>query len=106
MRQLALLLIRCYQRTISPDHGLLRLLFVDGCCRFVPSCSAYAHRAVARHGLLYGARLAAWRLARCHPWSAGGFDPVPEPSDATRQRNPSARELASLALALDRDGES
>jgi uncharacterized protein len=46
-------------------------------CRFTPGCSEYAVEALARHGALRGAALAARRLLRCNPWNAGGFDPVP-----------------------------
>lgn len=63
--------IRSYQVTLSQVLG--------GCCRFVPSCSAYAAEAVARHGALRGGWLAAWRLARCHPLCRGGLDQVPAP---------------------------
>jgi uncharacterized protein len=55
---------------------LLSQLFA-GSCRFVPSCSEYAREAVARHGALKGAWLAARRLARCHPAGSFGLDPVP-----------------------------
>lgn len=47
-------------------------------CRHFPSCSSYAEEAVRRHGLKSGVRLSLRRLARCHPWGTGGFDPVPE----------------------------
>jgi putative membrane protein insertion efficiency factor len=63
-------LIRVYQLTISPLLGPR--------CRFTPGCSAYAMEAIARHGPLKGAALAAARIARCHPWGGSGFDPVPE----------------------------
>jgi uncharacterized protein len=63
-------LIRVYQWTLSPMLGAR--------CRFYPSCSCYAHEAIERHGALAGAWLAAKRLSRCHPLSAGGYDPVPE----------------------------
>jgi putative membrane protein insertion efficiency factor len=50
---------------------------VGGFCRYEPSCSRYAEQAVARYGALVGARLAAMRLLRCHPFHPGGYDPVP-----------------------------
>ena len=64
--------IRLYQLTLA--------YFFVGACRFEPSCSAYAAEAVARHGALRGSVLAAHRLCRCGPWTAGGYDPVPAPS--------------------------
>lgn len=66
----ALLLIRGYQRFISPLSGRH--------CRFYPSCSCYAHTAIAQYGCLRGGWMALRRLARCHPFSEGGIDPVPE----------------------------
>lgn len=50
---------------------------LGGHCRFLPSCSLYADEALARHGALAGLRLILRRLARCHPFHPGGFDPVP-----------------------------
>ena len=64
-----LLLITIYQTAISPLLGPR--------CRFYPSCSSYAAQAVSEFGVLRGSLLAVRRLARCHPFSAGGFDPVP-----------------------------
>ena len=69
MRHLVALLIRLYQWTVSPLLGPV--------CRFHPSCSQYALEAVLRFGVLRGSALAIGRLARCHPWHPGGFDPVP-----------------------------
>jgi len=69
MKQLLLLLIKIYQFFISPLTGQN--------CRFYPSCSAYAVEAVQKHGSLKGSLLAAKRILRCHPFHAGGFDPVP-----------------------------
>jgi putative membrane protein insertion efficiency factor len=63
------LLIRGYQLLVSPLLGPR--------CRFYPSCSQYALEAVQRHGTLRGSLLALRRLARCHPWHPGGYDPVP-----------------------------
>ena len=62
-------LIRGYQLTLSPWLG--------ECCRFHPSCSHYAMEAVGTHGAVKGSWLAARRVCRCHPFNAGGFDPVP-----------------------------
>ena len=69
MRRAALLLIRLYQWTVSPLLGPR--------CRFYPSCSQYALEACERFGVLRGGWLTLARLARCHPWHPGGFDPVP-----------------------------
>jgi len=68
-QQLLALLIRGYQRLLSP--------LLPPSCRFHPSCSQYALEAIHRHGALKGSWLAVRRLARCHPFNAGGFDPVP-----------------------------
>ena len=69
LTRLAVLVIRGYQRLLSP-------LF-PGTCRYSPSCSEYAARALLTHGLVRGARYAVARVLRCHPWCDGGYDPVP-----------------------------
>jgi putative membrane protein insertion efficiency factor len=76
LKYLILLLIRGYQRTLSPDHGWGRLLYPKAGCKFYPSCSEYAHQSISTHGLLVGVGLSLKRLGHCHPWSQGGFDPV------------------------------
>ena len=67
-REVAVAPICAYQRVISPLLGPR--------CRYAPSCSEYAVQAISEYGILRGLVLAAWRLLRCHPWSAGGLDPV------------------------------
>jgi putative membrane protein insertion efficiency factor len=66
--QLALTILRMYKRWISP--------MLPRACRFYPTCSEYMLDAIEKHGLLRGAGLGLRRLSRCHPFHAGGFDPV------------------------------
>ncbi len=77
MKRLLILLLKGYQRTLSPDHGLLRASFPHGVCRYHPTCSEYALQAIERHGTWRGSQLALKRISRCHPAAAGGSDPVP-----------------------------
>jgi len=69
MKRLALGLIRLYQLTLSP--------VMLPSCRFAPSCSQYTYEAIAKHGFFKGVWLGVRRLARCHPFREGGYDPVP-----------------------------
>jgi len=69
MRWFVLKSIRFYQYAISP-------LF-PSCCRYVPTCSAYAYEAVQKYGVFRGLFLALRRILRCHPFHRGGYDPVP-----------------------------
>lgn len=62
-------IIRFYRYFIGPQ--------LPPACRFLPSCSVYAEEALRAHGTLQGGWLATKRLCRCHPWNAGGIDPVP-----------------------------
>lgn len=71
LKRLLVLCIRGYQLLLSPLLG--------SNCRFTPSCSHYAIDALASHGVLRGMWLSVKRIARCHPWHPGGYDPVPEP---------------------------
>ena len=69
MKYLLIGLLKVYRAVISPLYGNV--------CKYYPSCSAYALEAVTVHGSLRGTWLAARRLASCHPWSLGGYAPVP-----------------------------
>jgi putative membrane protein insertion efficiency factor len=69
MKYVLVALIVLYQKLLSP--------WLPPSCRYTPSCSQYAKEALLKHGLLRGLLLAVKRLARCHPFHAGGYDPVP-----------------------------
>ncbi|MBV9867169.1 MAG: membrane protein insertion efficiency factor YidD [Abitibacteriaceae bacterium] len=68
--RIALTLIRFYQRYISP--------LTPPACRFYPTCSHYTYQAIERFGIWRGAWLGFCRICKCHPFHAGGCDPVPE----------------------------
>ena len=70
MKFLFILLIRIYQKIISP-------LF-PGSCRFSPTCSQYAVEAIKNHGTIKGLYLGTKRILKCNPWGGCGYDPVPE----------------------------
>lgn len=69
MKYLLIGLLKLYRAIISPLYGPV--------CKYYPSCSAYALEAVTVHGAVKGTFLSTKRLASCHPWSLGGYDPVP-----------------------------
>jgi hypothetical protein len=69
MRRVLILFVRGYQVSLSP--------LLPASCRYFPSCSAYAIEALERHGAFKGSWLAIKRIARCHPFRPGGYDPVP-----------------------------
>jgi uncharacterized protein len=74
MKKIMLKLIRIYQKTISPDHGL----FTSGTlrCRFYPSCSEYCYQVIEKRGIFKGVVAGIYRIIRCNPWSSGGTDMV------------------------------
>jgi putative membrane protein insertion efficiency factor len=83
MKQLLILAVRFYQAALSPLKPLVG--GTSACCRYSPSCSAYAIEALRRHGAARGGIMAARRILRCHPWGAFGHDPVPQHSTANRK---------------------
>ena len=78
MRTVLVLLIRVYQRLVSPLIGPR--------CRFYPSCSQYAAEAIQKHGAIRGIALALARQMRCHPWHPGGVDHVPDRVPSSLER--------------------
>ncbi|MBE6549103.1 MAG: membrane protein insertion efficiency factor YidD [Ruminococcaceae bacterium] len=70
MKYVCAWLIRLYQKFLSP-------LKRNPCCRFTPTCSAYALEAFMKRGFFVGFGLTVWRILRCNPFCAGGYDPVP-----------------------------
>ncbi|MBI1759964.1 MAG: membrane protein insertion efficiency factor YidD [Acidobacteria bacterium] len=68
MRYLAIAVLKLYQLTLSP--------LLPPACRFFPTCSSYTLEAIEKYGFWKGGWLGLWRLAHCHPFCAGGYDPV------------------------------
>ena len=68
MKKVLMSLIKFYQKRISP--------LKKPCCRFYPTCSAYALEAIEKKGALKGSAMAIWRILRCNPFNKGGYDPV------------------------------
>ena len=70
MKYVMIALVKFYRKYISP--------LKPPCCRFTPTCSAYAIEAFQKRGFFIGFALTVWRILRCNPFSKGGYDPVPE----------------------------
>ena len=70
MKRVMIAIVRWYQKYISP--------YKPSCCRFTPTCSAYAVEAFEKRGFFMGFLLTVWRILRCNPFCKGGYDPVPE----------------------------
>lgn len=84
MKYVLIGLLKAYRLIISPLYGNV--------CRYYPSCSTYALRAVSVHGAVKGSWLAARRLLSCHPWAPGGYEPVPgTPEHAEEMREQAAK---------------
>ncbi len=78
MKHVMIWLIGLYRKYISP--------LKPPCCRFTPTCSAYAIEAFRKRGFFVGFGLTAWRILRCNPFSKGGYDPVPERGERKRKK--------------------
>ena len=79
MKQVLIAIVKGYRLLLSPWLG--------GACRFTPTCSVYSLEALENHGAAYGSYLTLKRIARCHPFCAGGHDPVP-PALFPQKNNP------------------
>ncbi|MDP7035390.1 MAG: membrane protein insertion efficiency factor YidD [Planctomycetota bacterium] len=86
MKTLIIIGIRLYQRFISP--------FLPASCRYFPTCSHYFIGSLQAHGLLRGVYLGVGRILRCHPWAAGGDDPVPIQFKFIRARKPDEKKTS------------
>ncbi len=78
MKKLLIRIVRFYQKRVSPTK--------PSCCRFIPTCSAYAIEAIETHGAFKGFFLSLWRVIRCNPLCKGGYDPVPPKKTANKKR--------------------
>lgn len=79
LKGLLLIPIWVYKKIISP--------WMPPCCRFTPTCSAYAAEAIMTHGAIKGTAYALWRIIRCNPFTPGGYDPVPSASSTETRQN-------------------
>ncbi len=73
---MVIVLIHIYRYTLSPDHGMLRVFFPGGVCRYSPTCSQYALDSIRTFGVVRGGVFSLRRVLRCHPFAQGGYDPV------------------------------
>ena len=85
-----LAVLRFYRVAISPIR--------PACCRYTPTCSAYAVEAIEIHGVLRGGWLALRRLSRCHPFHRGGHDPVPSRVESSETSGPAGRPVEPVAV--------
>lgn len=74
IRRVVTLPIVVYQKTLSFDHGPMKVLYPYGYCPFYPSCSEYCRQSVVKYGVVRGLGKGVWRVLRCNPWSDGGID--------------------------------
>lgn len=84
-------MVKLLQTLLKAYYAILTPLLGNN-CRFVPSCSEYAHQALEKHGAFRGLWLTSKRVCRCHPWGGSGFDPVPEHGCRHVDKNSSAQD--------------
>ncbi|MGH1526795.1 membrane protein insertion efficiency factor YidD [Leifsonia sp. L25] len=97
-RSAAVLVLRAYRAVISPLYGDV--------CRYYPSCSAYTLQAIQQHGVVVGSVLGIRRIARCHPWAAGGVDDVPPAKKPRYRVTPFGFVVASSSNSLIGHGKA
>ena len=98
MKHLMIWLIRLYRKFISPIK--------PPCCRFTPTCSAYAIEAFTKRGFFVGFGLTVWRILRCNPFSKGGYDPVPDPRPKRHKNRNSDDISGDDAITQDKEKEN
>ena len=98
MKHIMIWLIRLYRKFISPIK--------PPCCRFTPTCSAYALEAFTKRGFFVGLILTVWRILRCNPFAKGGYDPVPEKGFRTRTDKRSTENQAERTDTTDNEKEN
>ncbi|MFA9397997.1 MAG: membrane protein insertion efficiency factor YidD [Clostridiaceae bacterium] len=78
MKKIIIVIIRFYQKKISPNKKYLYYMFgiSNPGCKYYPTCSEYAIIALNKYGIFRGSILSIWRILRCNPFSNGGYDPV------------------------------
>lgn len=76
MKQILIIAIQLYQKTLSPDHGWFKARFPYGYCRFYPTCSQYGIDSIRTHGAVTGIYLTIKRIIKCNPFHAPGVDAV------------------------------
>ena len=93
MKYVLISLLKLYRLVISPLYGNV--------CRYYPSCSAYALRAVEVHGAVRGSWLTVRRLLRCHPWAPGGYDPVPGTPEFDEEMREQTQRTGRMGASAD-----
>ena len=97
MKHLMIFLVRLYRKFISP--------LKPACCRFTPTCSAYALEAFTKRGFFVGLILTTWRILRCNPFCKGGYDPVPE-KGLLNPKNAGTRETEQITDDIKQEKEN